>query len=85
MAICNVNPLNEQRTYNYTLSKVSQAACFKLKNGTPLRKCMNSINAASATYDSFMKKLKAIIGSDTRLRDYDYYNLGYDLKDDGIL
>jgi hypothetical protein len=84
ITICNVNLLNELHAYNYTLSKVSKASCFKLKNGTAFSQCMNSTDAGSS-FDSFMKKMKRIIANDKTLTDYDYYWYGFDLETDMML
>jgi len=84
ITICNVNLLNEMYAYNYTLSKVGQAACFKLKNGTELSQCINSTDVGSS-FDSFIMKMKRIIANDKTLTDYDYYWYGFNLETDMML
>ena len=84
ITICNLNPLNEKYAYNYTLSKVSQAACFKLHNGTSFSRCMNSTDAGTA-FSSFLTKMKRIIANDKTLTAHDYYYYGFDLEEDMMI
>ena len=84
ITICNVNPLNEEYAYNYTLSKDSQAACFKLKNGTTFSECIGSTDAGTS-FDNFIKKMKRIIANDKTLTDYDYYWYGFQLEGDMMI
>ena len=84
ITICNVNPLNEKFAYNYSLSKLRQAGCLKLKNGTAFSQCMGSTDTGTS-YDSFIKKMKRIIANDKTLTNYDYYWYGFDLETDMMI
>ena len=54
VTICNTNPFNELYAFNYTFSKLPEAACFKLRNGYDFSKCLNS-TATNSAYDAFLE------------------------------